>query len=385
MEDTDRVRRRLEFVVKISKLCNLRCRYCYELHDLHKKERMSLEDMRRMFTNIASYAAAENYDLVQFIWHGGEPLLIKPSYYLEIAAIQRAIFEGICEVRNTVQTNLTVLTDDILELVGPGRFFGGLGVSFDPYGTDRVDTKGRLKDDQVIRNLQTLMDRDVPFGIVTVLSRGSLASAVNTFNCFDALGVNHRFLPYYMRADDAQAADHSLTYEEIRDTYVALVDAWLVSKNATVVDPIEEYMIYVWGILEDRKPHYFDAVADEFIFIVEVDGGIWGVNGAYDPNEQYGNIFEESLRAVLSSQNRQRLLAEIEARKGRTCCQCEFYGHCSGKYVAHATQDERHLLDTAGCLVRDLMGYIRTRFDETGLAARQREPRQAESERVTAL
>jgi sulfatase maturation enzyme AslB (radical SAM superfamily) len=40
--DIGRKTRQLEFVVKLSKYCNLRCSYCYEFEDLHKKDRMNL-------------------------------------------------------------------------------------------------------------------------------------------------------------------------------------------------------------------------------------------------------------------------------------------------------------------------------------------------------
>jgi len=70
----------VEWVVKISKLCNLRCTYCYEFPFLADRTRMRLEDLRIMFRHIAEFYAArpKRMDLV---WHGGEPLLIEPTYY----------------------------------------------------------------------------------------------------------------------------------------------------------------------------------------------------------------------------------------------------------------------------------------------------------------
>jgi sulfatase maturation enzyme AslB (radical SAM superfamily) len=41
MEEIEKPIKRLEFVVKISKYCNLRCRYCYEMNDLDKKDEAS--------------------------------------------------------------------------------------------------------------------------------------------------------------------------------------------------------------------------------------------------------------------------------------------------------------------------------------------------------
>lgn len=366
MDQITGVRRRLEFVVKISKFCNLRCRYCYELHDLDKRERMSLEDIRRLSLAAAEHAGLHGHELVHFIWHGGEPLLIKPAYYRQIADIQRSVFAGVCAVRNTIQTNLTLLPEGFLDLVEEG-FFEGVGVSFDPYGSDRVDVRGRRRDEAVIGNLQTLIDRGVPCGAITVLSRGTREAAAATFRVFDALRIPHRFLPYYMSADGEQLASQALTFDEIRQAYFEIVDAWFESNNATAVDPIEEYLRYATDYLRGDRNPVFVPNTDEFVFIVDVDGGLWGVNGAYDPEEKYGDIFADTLAQVLGSANRARLVEQVEARMARTCHVCPYFGSCPGKYVAHATAEERRLLDQHGCLVRETVSHILARLRETGL------------------
>jgi len=69
--------RNVEWVVKISKLCNLRCTYCYEFPFLGNPERMSLHDLFRMFQHIADYYS-DNPKRMDFVWHGGEPLLRLP-------------------------------------------------------------------------------------------------------------------------------------------------------------------------------------------------------------------------------------------------------------------------------------------------------------------
>lgn len=58
-----------QFVMKISKYCNLRCNYCYEYNELGNKQRMSLDLISRIFENIARNA--DEFESVSFIWHGG--------------------------------------------------------------------------------------------------------------------------------------------------------------------------------------------------------------------------------------------------------------------------------------------------------------------------
>ncbi len=73
-----------QFVIKISKYCNLRCDYCYEYPHLGNKARMSLEQLRALFENIAASADELSLRELNFIWHGGEPFLVPIAVYERI-------------------------------------------------------------------------------------------------------------------------------------------------------------------------------------------------------------------------------------------------------------------------------------------------------------
>lgn len=45
----------VQWVVKASKLCNLRCKYCYEFPFLADPSRISQQQLRSFFTNVATY------------------------------------------------------------------------------------------------------------------------------------------------------------------------------------------------------------------------------------------------------------------------------------------------------------------------------------------
>jgi uncharacterized protein len=365
--DIGRKTRQLEFVVKLSKYCNLRCSYCYEFDELHKKDRMNLGQIQEMFRHISTHAAEHNVDAVKFIWHGGEPFLFEPRFFREIAAAQAAIFNTSVAVSNTVQTNLTVLTEDMLSFLQEAKFFSGLGISFDPYGSQRVDTRGRSRVETVTKNMQTLIDRRIPFGAITVVARDTLHSVIETFKFFDALNMSHRFLPYYRSANPEQMQAHSLTYDEILLSYICLVDSWLVSTNAPCCYPIVEYMIYAQRSIAGAAAEYFDYGQHECVFIVDVDGGTWGVMGDYKSEAKYGNLFEQDFSDVLAGENRARQKAEIDLRVTSHCGSCGYYGACPGKYVAEATSAERELIDTRGCIVKEVISHILLRCEETGM------------------
>ena len=70
-----------QFVVKVSKYCNLRCDYCYEFPHLGNSARINLDQIRAGFQNIKNSIDDLSIENVDFIWHGGEPLLIPLEFY----------------------------------------------------------------------------------------------------------------------------------------------------------------------------------------------------------------------------------------------------------------------------------------------------------------
>src|SRR3989338_10043837 len=106
----------LDFIVKVSKFCNLRCTYCYEWDDLGDTRFMSLENIRIFFENIKTYLKQKGNSYKQsslgFIWHGGEPLARPASYWQSIIDLEYEIFgKQFTEnsIQNSLQSNLTLL------------------------------------------------------------------------------------------------------------------------------------------------------------------------------------------------------------------------------------------------------------------------------------
>ncbi|TMJ35754.1 MAG: radical SAM protein [Alphaproteobacteria bacterium] len=159
-----------QFVVKVTKYCNLRCDYCYEFPHLGDKSRMRLEQLRLLFENIKRSIAELAVEDINFIWHGGEPLLVPLEFYEQLALIEKDVFGSQFSCKNTIQTNLTVLTARHIKFLREG-FFDDIGVSFDVYGDQRIDTSGKSRTDAVRANMQTLLDNQIEFAAIAVLTK----------------------------------------------------------------------------------------------------------------------------------------------------------------------------------------------------------------------
>jgi uncharacterized protein len=356
----------IDFVIKISKYCNLRCGYCYEFEELGQRKRMSLDELRAFFTNVRDSVIRMGRRRIHFIWHGGEPLLVPLDFYEQIGAIQQEVLGERIEYFNLLQTNLTVLTDRHIDFLKAKRFFNhAVGVSFDVYGDQRVDIRGRLKTQTVLANLERLRDAGVEFGAIAVLARNTLPRIREIYRFYDSLGIPVRFLPFYKSATDAQVAEHALGFHEITTAYKQLFDDWLSSDSATSVAPLSDYLRYALASIAAGPRAYHDPEAHEHVFLVDTNGDTYGVADTYDERHRYGNLFREDLEQLVRSAPRTRFVEQARERLARHCQGCPYFGHCPGKFAAEATEEQRRLLTTEGCPVREIVAHIVRRIERT--------------------
>lgn len=206
--------------------------------------------------------------------------------------------------------------------------------------------------------MQRLIDNDVPFGAISVLSRNTLGHERDIYRFYDALRIHSRLLPFYLISYAEQVDPHGLTNDEITGALKALFAAWLSSEHATPVQPIEDYLKFAIAILTDAPRRYYDRRQDESVFIVNTNGGIWNEGESYDPAYCYGNIFEDSFESILASPNREKAIVASEARQARYCSDCPHFGHCDGSYVADAAAFEQDALARSGCRVRGFLDHM---------------------------
>jgi uncharacterized protein len=355
-----------QFVVKVSKYCNLRCDYCYEFPHLGDKARMGLEQIQLAFQNIESSITHLAVEDINFIWHGGEPLLIPIEFYEQVALAEKDVFGTEFSCKNTVQTNLTVLTDRHLEFL-KGGFFEDIGVSFDVYGDQRIDTKGKPRTDAVRAHMQKLLDHQIHFAAIAVLTRATLPNVKQIYRFFDELNLRHRILAYYKSADSGQAQRHGLDFGELVGAYKDIFHEWLASDQATSVDPIDDYVHFAVRHVTGRNNDRYDRSKSDRVFIIDVNGDVFNNIEPYEREFCYGNLFHSLLSDIVTSEGRARSIALSQDRMQRFCHRCPYFGSCPGTFVADATNVEREILRAHGCPVRRVLDHIVDVFERTDL------------------
>lgn len=362
--------KKVQFVIKTSKHCNLRCRYCYEYAELANKNAITLAQIQQMFNNIASYY--QHLDLnveIEFVWHGGEPLLQKPDFYWQAFDLQKQIFKSEnIYVRNGVQTNLTLLDSQRLKLLKEG--FDGVGVSIDLFGGLRVYQTGIESQNKVLENIDKLTGANIDFGCISVLTKQNLDFIPEIYNFYRQMNLSARILPLFKGSFENQHQGFEITAYQVLEAYKKLVYLWLADEKFVWISPIYEAIKQVvYHHTPNAPTSFYDKREWESIYIVDVDGEVYSYADAYVISHTHGNIFNQPLSALINSYQHQKVV-EAEERIQETCSKCKFYGSCSGYPVAEGNRQYNEINPdgSINCIVdKGIRQYIEYRLFEMGI------------------
>ncbi len=301
-----------------------------------------MSQLRRMFENITEAYTGSGRKM-DFVWHGGEPLLIEPAYYDEIFNLQQKTLgaAGI-DFSNSIQTNLTLLSDSIVSLLK--RRFTHVGVSLDLFGTERVTANGRHLESRVVSNIQSLREAGVKVGCITVLSRATVKHVSEIYRFYETCGLSFRLLPIYRTSYLGQQDLHALTAAEIRTAFIEAADLWFASDSEIQVRPIQDYVINAVRFLhiEAVDLHLYNRREAEVVYIVDTDGSLYSNGDAYDSRLSHGNVFEQGFGEMRASTGYGLSIEGCDGRMEATCGACRLHGACSGYFMGDSTPEQRY-------------------------------------------
>lgn len=158
----------------VSSTCNLHCTYCYYTgkNSLLKIQPsiMPFEVLEALTRQNISMHGRDT--VIEFAWHGGEPLLAGLDFFHEAVNLQKKYGTG-RKILNTIQTNGTLLNDEFCKFFKENNFL--LGISIDgPEEFHNVYRKNSFA--QVSMALKLLKKYNIPFNTLT---------AVNNINSHD--------------------------------------------------------------------------------------------------------------------------------------------------------------------------------------------------------
>ncbi len=118
----------LEIVFKPTLQCNAACAYC---NVLQTRSVSDVSLVERLFLQLSDYMMQNEHWTANILWHGGEPTLLGEGFYRQVLELDRRVFES--SPSHVMQSNLTILTEPLADLLGEFLTGGGIGTSLDPF------------------------------------------------------------------------------------------------------------------------------------------------------------------------------------------------------------------------------------------------------------
>jgi uncharacterized protein len=182
--------------LKVTHSCNLNCKYCYDRQVYGSGINTTMD------INIAKKIAClalEKYDKMEFLFHGGEPLIVGKDWYNEFIDYCKS-FEK--PVKFNMQSNGTLINKDNLEFLTKNNI--GIGISFD--GLSNYKYRGANKDvENKIRLYQLRANRNV--GVIAVASNDFLENIIDEYNYMKSLKVSDLSINYIKFSTDRTYLD----------------------------------------------------------------------------------------------------------------------------------------------------------------------------------
>lgn len=319
----------MTFVIKVTKRCNMRCRYCYEHAHHGKGDVFNLDKLKKVYGRIYEYyRKIPGVTNLRFVWHGGEPMLLPASFYRGALDLQESTFPANkFTIENQIQTNLTILNDEYLEIFKSGKL-GTIGVSFDVINTNRVFRNGRSTESAVINNLNILRREGVKHSGLCVLSRQNVDNVDEIYNFFRERNMSFCLLPVYYEGS-IDENDYAITPQEYAKASIKLFDLWFDDDDTEIV--IEQFATMIEALTHGsgESECFFSKSCAEHVMYINPDGKAYNCARMDYGRYVYGNILKESLDKIMQSKARKALLGRPQ-RIAEECGHCEYLGICRG-------------------------------------------------------
>lgn len=338
--------------------CNLACRYCYhgKLQKESHRHIMPLETFQKIVEDSRSLSYA-----IDFLWHGGEPLLTGIPWYQTAMDIQKRVdFKG--PVRNVIQTNGTLINREWTQFFAENHFL--IGISMDGpqnlHDANRCHRRGRGTFREVMQGIENLRAAKRAFGVITVVTRGNVKYPEEVYSAIRVSGARSCAFHFYSSEGTADAEKFAPTSKDLLRFFKEVLRLWFAEDNPSfMIRDFQNIIRVVCGgtplDCASNNNHCRRFVA------VMPDGEVYPCHRFIGKQEfRLGNVHDTDLTTIY---RRARHIYDRLAELPQKCMSCRWLKMCGGgcaheRYTASGTFASTH----PQCQVRkELFKYLTSR------------------------
>ena len=310
--------------------CNLRCEYCFyigHLKNLKITPRMSDEVLEIM---ISSYMSTNQNNNYAFGWQGGEPTIMGLDFFKKAVQLQRKYGPPGATVSNGLQTNGTLITDEMAKFLGEYKFLLGVSLDGPEYLHDYYRKTIGLTPTHslVMRGIEHLKRHNVDFNILTLVNNKTVKKPKEIYQYHKSHGFFfHQYIPCVEFDANNKPLPWSITGEEWGAFLCELFDEWIkedVKKiSIRLFDSIVEYLVY-----HQYNVCYMNNDCCQY-FVVEYDGGVYPCDFFVRDDLLIGNVKTGTWDDFLKSPVYKRF-GRQKIQWNQLCNSCPYINMCHG-------------------------------------------------------
>ena len=323
----------------IGPTCNLNCQYCYYLSKKHlypdQQTRMS-EKVLREFTK--QYIRSQAGPDVTFSWQGGEPMLLPLSFYQKAVAFQKKFKKAGMEIKNTFQTNGTLITEEWAQFLHEEEFLIGISLDGPPgfHNPYRPKKNGKKSFDHVLRGLNLLKKYKVDYNVLTCVHPNNVDHPLKVYNYFtQKLGVEFiQFIPIVVRENETGYQEGNTATELSVDPLKygkflhTIFQEWIRRDVAKVFVQIFDVTLAAW--MQQPPGLCIFAPTCGASVVMEFNGDLYSCDHFVEPKHKLGNIMKTPMIKLVSSPKQETFAKAKYTELPPTCRTCEVGTICYG-------------------------------------------------------
>ena len=332
-------------VLKVASRCNLNCEYCYmyNLGDSTYKLQpkfMSDEVVNNLFLRIQNYISKNNIADFLFIFHGGEPLLIKPLFYEEFIEKANQRFLNQISLHYIIQTNGVLLSPEWCKVLG--KLDVKIGISIDGMTQQanrlRVNHQGESSLEETLIGIKNAQESTYLRYLPSVLTVINLeVEPKDMYQQYRDKGIRNINVLLPDGTYDNLPFGHNFEATQYGDWLIELFESWFYDKDK-------------------NKPQI--GIFNQLINLILGGGGVfdsWGggnnvhliieTNGDIEPQDSLKSCGEGFTKTHLNVRHHEfeeifehklfKMCLNGQQKLGKKCQSCEVVDVCNGGFITH--------------------------------------------------
>lgn len=340
-------------IFKPTEACNAACAYCeVDRKGWRKSEIMEIETLELLFVRINEFLLEREYEEMEIIWHGGEPLLLGEKYFSSAIEFQKkhcAATFG--RIRHSIQSNITMFSERFTR-VFQRMGISNIGTSYDPVeGVRSLRTGGSPEYNKHFMNSVKLLEKEgFGWGVIYVVTKLSLDRPLDIFYFMTNLAPYGRVMFNPVSLSNPSDKHLKISPEEFTEFLGAIFPAWWRQKER--YQSVEPFRSMLKGLTSKGRRTFFctDSGNCANTHINLGPDGRWSHCGrSVDWGVlDYGTIFDRTISQVFSSCERDELRRRNDVLVDGDCRGCQYWPMCHGGCPVDAYLNSGSLMRKTG-------------------------------------